>query len=69
MSTAIFKKMIHSATTNAILKQALLEDIGGGDVTTSALIPENHTSRAVIRAQEVCVVAGLPFVERIFKLV
>ncbi|MCK5512195.1 MAG: carboxylating nicotinate-nucleotide diphosphorylase [Thermodesulfovibrionia bacterium] len=62
------KKMIDSARAYTILKYALSEDIDGGDVTTSALIPEKHKSRAVIRAKEAFILAGIPFAERIFKL-
>ncbi|MDP3298257.1 MAG: carboxylating nicotinate-nucleotide diphosphorylase [Thermodesulfovibrionia bacterium] len=54
--------------TDTILTQALLEDIGEGDVTTCAVIPENHRSKAVLIAKEDFVLAGLPFAERIFQL-
>ncbi len=54
--------------TDSILIQALLEDIGEGDVTTNTIIPENHRSKAVLIAKEDFVLAGLPFTERIFKL-
>ncbi|MEK7698679.1 MAG: carboxylating nicotinate-nucleotide diphosphorylase [Nitrospirota bacterium] len=55
--------------TDSILTQALLEDIGEGDVTTNTIIPENHRSKVVLIAKEDFVLAGLPFTERIFKLV
>ena len=55
--------------TDSILTQALLEDIGEGDVTTNTIIPENHRAKAVLIAREDFVLAGLPFTERIFKLV
>ncbi len=54
--------------TDSILIQALLEDIGEGDVTTNTIIPENHRAKAVLIAKEDFVLAGLPFTERIFKL-
>jgi len=52
-----------------ILLNALHEDIGSGDITTSALVPEGHISTAEIIAKEALVLAGLPFAERTFKLI
>jgi len=61
--------MTNSSQVDLILKQALLEDIGTGDVTTCAVIPENHRSKAVLIAGEIFLLAGVPFAERIFQLV
>ena len=55
--------------TDSILINALLEDIEEGDVTTNTIIPKNHRSKAVLIAKEDFVLAGLPFTERIFKLI
>lgn len=55
--------------TDSILINALLEDIGEGDVTTNTIIPGNHRAKAVLIAKEDFVLAGLPFTERIFKLI
>jgi len=52
-----------------ILKNALLEDIGSGDVTTSSIIPENHRSKAVMIAKDDFLLAGVTFAERVFKLI
>ena len=38
---------------------ALAEDLGAGDVTTLALVPESAAARAMMRAREPLVVAGL----------
>jgi nicotinate-nucleotide pyrophosphorylase (carboxylating) len=46
---------------------ALAEDIGSGDVTTLATVPENSPLTVVMRAREVLVVAGLPLVEAAFR--
>ena len=45
------------------VKFALAEDIGGGDVTTLAVVPETASARTVLRAREPLVVAGLAFAE------
>ena len=42
----------------ALVDRALAEDLGGGDVTTEALIPEGLQGRGVARAREEGVLAG-----------
>lgn len=54
---------------DAILKNALLEDIGHGDITTSSIISPEHKSTAVLIAKEDFILAGIPFAEKIFKLI
>ncbi|HVY71358.1 MAG TPA: carboxylating nicotinate-nucleotide diphosphorylase [Verrucomicrobiae bacterium] len=51
----------------AAVRAALAEDVGGGDVTTLATIPENATARAVMVARQPLVVAGLAFAEAAFR--
>lgn len=46
---------------------ALAEDLGAGDVTTRALVPEAAAARAQMRAREPLVMAGLPFAEAAFR--
>ena len=48
------------------VKLALAEDIGSGDATTLATVPETATAKAVMRAREPLVVAGLAFAEAAF---
>jgi nicotinate-nucleotide pyrophosphorylase (carboxylating) len=48
------------------VQAALAEDIGGGDATTLATVPANATAKAVMRAREPLVVAGLDFAEAAF---
>lgn len=50
----------------AAVKAALAEDIGVGDATTLATVPKDRTIRAVMRAREPFIVAGLPVVEAVF---
>ena len=49
------------------VRAALAEDVGSGDVTTLATVPEDSTCRAVMRARESLVVAGLAFAETAFR--
>ena len=50
----------------AAVKAALAEDLGGGDVTTLATVPRALTFKAVMRAREPLVVAGLDFARAAF---
>jgi nicotinate-nucleotide pyrophosphorylase (carboxylating) len=45
----------------------LKEDIGERDITTEAVVPENHTSKAIILTKAEGVVAGHIFAKEIFK--
>lgn len=51
-----------------LLRLAILEDIGKGDITTELTIPEYCFAEAHIIAKEDLVVAGMPFVERFFSI-
>lgn len=49
------------------VRAALAEDVGSGDATTLATVPEGLESRAVMRARESLVVAGIAFAEAAFR--
>jgi nicotinate-nucleotide pyrophosphorylase (carboxylating) len=57
---------LSSEEIRAAVKSALAEDIGGGDATTLATVPENLAATAVICAREHLVVAGIEFAEAAF---
>ena len=50
-----------------IVKLAIQEDVGVGDITTNSIIPEEKEAKGEIIAEEDCVVAGLPVAEIVFK--
>ncbi len=52
-----------------IIRLALAEDIGGGDVTTLSTVPEENTSRGKFIAKEPLTVCGLPALIRVFALI
>jgi len=54
---------------DTIIRNALKEDIGSGDITTSATIPAGHVSIASFISKGRFTVAGLPFVKRTFMVV
>jgi nicotinate-nucleotide pyrophosphorylase (carboxylating) len=51
-----------------IVKQALEEDVGEGDITTENIIPPTLKIKARIIAEEKCIVCGLPIVKEVFKM-
>jgi nicotinate-nucleotide pyrophosphorylase (carboxylating) len=58
---------LSAAEIRASVRLALAEDIGRGDATTLATVPANATAKAVMRAREPLVVAGIGFAETAFR--
>jgi len=58
---------LSAAEIRTAVRAALAEDIGSGDVTTLATVPETAAARAVMQAREPLVVAGLDFAEAAFR--
>jgi nicotinate-nucleotide pyrophosphorylase (carboxylating) len=54
--------------TRDIIRAALNEDIGHGDIT-SDLIVDDRAANANIIAKEIFVLAGMPFVEEVFDII
>ncbi|HEX9056125.1 MAG TPA: carboxylating nicotinate-nucleotide diphosphorylase [Ktedonobacterales bacterium] len=50
-----------------LIRHALAEDIGSGDVTTVATVPAGARSTGVIIARQDGVIAGLPIAELVFR--
>jgi nicotinate-nucleotide pyrophosphorylase (carboxylating) len=55
-----------SAEMLEVVRRALAEDVGSGDVTALATVPAGAVGAARILAREDVVVAGLPLVEMVF---
>lgn len=51
-----------------MIRHAIEEDLGHGDITTSLLIPEESESRALYIAKGNFVLAGFPFARQVFEL-
>lgn len=60
--------MLNQIIIDEIIKNALIEDMNYGDITTDTLIEENGTSLAVITAKQAGVVAGLSVAGRVFEM-
>lgn len=63
------KPTLDQAKLDAIVRQALVEDIGKGDITTQLTVPENKTIETTLLVKEDCVICGMPVVERVFKII
>ena len=50
-----------------IIEQALLEDIGTGDITTESIIPSNLKAKGIIKISEEGIVAGLDIACLVFR--
>ena len=57
-----------SAAVLNFIRQALQEDVGAGDATSLATVPAKAVGRARILARAPLVCAGLPIVERVFRV-
>jgi nicotinate-nucleotide pyrophosphorylase (carboxylating) len=50
---------------DAVVKAALAEDLGAGDLTTRLTVPPERRARAEISAKEAAVVAGIPLIRKV----
>jgi nicotinate-nucleotide pyrophosphorylase (carboxylating) len=66
VNTALFEPL-DPATYRDLVRRALAEDIGTGDVTTTATVDEGVPSRGVLVAKSRCVVAGLDVAAEAFR--
>jgi nicotinate-nucleotide pyrophosphorylase (carboxylating) len=51
------------------IREWLAEDIGSGDVTTMAIVPQGHVSRGIIHAKQSGILAGLPLARLVFEVI
>jgi nicotinate-nucleotide pyrophosphorylase (carboxylating) len=58
----------HSLLQDRILRQALDEDVGSGDITTETVIHDDSAGEALLLAKERLVVAGLRVFGRVFQI-
>lgn len=54
---------------NQIVRLAFQEDVGTGDITSNLLIPKGLKAKAVIKAKEAGVIAGLEVAKEVFRRV
>ncbi len=63
------KTKLSESALEDLIRGALREDIGSGDITTKLLIPKNRLIKAAIILKEKATVAGLEIARKVFKAV
>ena len=63
------KPVINAERLEAIVRHALIEDIGRGDITTQLTIPKEKMIKAKILAKEDFLLCGIIVAEKVFKSV
>jgi nicotinate-nucleotide pyrophosphorylase (carboxylating) len=61
--------ILFNSATERLLRDALEEDIGVGDITTMSTVSADLGGRGFVRAKKECVVAGLTVIPRLLELV
>ncbi len=54
-------------TLEQLIKEALEEDIGSGDITSNEFVPDNVSGTGVIVAKEKCIVCGTEVAKMVFQ--
>ena len=60
-------KKLSIAQARPLIRMAIEEDLGPGDVTTELLFPDSSTAQATIVSREEIVVCGIPVLEEILR--
>jgi nicotinate-nucleotide pyrophosphorylase (carboxylating) len=66
MKTVPFERL-DPATYRELVRRALAEDLGWGDVTTEATVPPGQRARGILVAKSSCVLAGLDIAAEAFR--
>jgi nicotinate-nucleotide pyrophosphorylase (carboxylating) len=66
-SRSIYPRPIPELTENDVVARALAEDVGDGDVTTAATVPDAARARALIRQKAPGVIYGLDVATEVFR--
>lgn len=61
--------VVHDSKISRLIEEALIEDIGLGDITTESIVPAGTWGKAAIIAKSSGVIAGLPIAELVFRSV
>lgn len=60
------RESLDPSAYRTLVRQALLEDVGPGDVTTKGIVPPGLRADAILQAKSSCVIAGLAIVGEVF---
>jgi nicotinate-nucleotide pyrophosphorylase (carboxylating) len=64
-----FSSVLDIEDARRVIEAALAEDVGSGDITSSAVIGEDVRFHGVMRARHAMVIAGLPVAREVFRMV
>lgn len=65
----MLRELRYSSLLQGTIRRALQEDIGQGDITSFLIIPEEREAGARLIAKEDFILAGMPFVEEVFRVI
>lgn len=60
---------INHPSVDSLIRLALIEDVGSGDITTDAIVSQNVKGEAYVMAKEDMVLSGMGIFKRVFQLV
>jgi nicotinate-nucleotide pyrophosphorylase (carboxylating) len=60
-------RQLHPEAYRELVRQALIEDIGPGDITTEAIVPAEQRGRGAFLVKVPCVIAGLDIAFEAFR--
>lgn len=61
------KTLLNPHALQNLVRQAIAEDVGSGDVTTNALIAKDLEISGFVRTRENCIIAGLPVFKKVYE--
>lgn len=61
--------LLTSPEVGELIDRALQEDIGSGDITTEAVLPETRPAQGAFLAKQELMVCGMPVLERLYRQV
>ncbi|MFA5361883.1 MAG: carboxylating nicotinate-nucleotide diphosphorylase [Candidatus Omnitrophota bacterium] len=63
------KQGLNPEQVEHLIKHALVEDVGRGDITSQLTIPEDKEIKVRLLVKEACVICGLGVAEQVFEIV
>jgi nicotinate-nucleotide pyrophosphorylase (carboxylating) len=63
------KNPVHSPAILEIIRRALAEDVGSGDVTSQSILPEQAEMRGQVIAKQAGIIAGLDIAGAVYQMV
>lgn len=68
MGGIVLNMLLNLLLVDRFIKDALIEDMPYGDITTDLLIPQNSVSSAILIAKEEGILCGIDIAKRVFEI-